>query len=106
MHASALLVALFTATGLARSHRQKEMPWAKSVSAFDGEICWRACFPEEPSCPEGLSPKQFGTPTTLEVRECWTCCFKPEDDSTARNVIFYYRHCTNSLNARGLGVRV
>ncbi|EAA35400.1 hypothetical protein GE21DRAFT_160 [Neurospora crassa] len=38
------------------------------------EICWRACFGEEPNCPEGWHAKQFGG-------ECWTCCKTIEEDS-------------------------
>ena len=34
------------------------------------EICWRACFPEKPTCPPGWVAKELGM--------CWTCCLVEE----------------------------
>ncbi|KAJ7214922.1 hypothetical protein GGX14DRAFT_562955 [Mycena pura] len=39
------------------------------------DICWRACFPEEPQCPAGWNAKQLG--------QCWTCC---RDDGSLSTV--------------------
>ncbi|KAF4436567.1 putative pathogenicity protein [Fusarium austroafricanum] len=36
------------------------------------DICWAACFGEEPSCPEGWYSKNFG--------DCYTCCRSTGDD--------------------------
>jgi len=30
------------------------------------DICWRACFPQSPKCPEGWTSRQLG--------QCYTCC--------------------------------
>ncbi|KAL0466601.1 hypothetical protein QR685DRAFT_535437 [Neurospora intermedia] len=38
------------------------------------EVCWRACFGDEPNCPEGWHAKKFGG-------ECWTCCRSMGEDS-------------------------
>lgn len=35
-------------------------------------ICWMACFPEEPKCPDPWYSKKFG--------ECYTCCSGEEND--------------------------
>ncbi|KAI4162855.1 MAG: hypothetical protein LQ342_003572 [Letrouitia transgressa] len=39
------------------------------------QVCFKACWPEEPTCPDGWESKQLG--------ECWTCCVK--EDQTGEN---------------------
>ncbi|KAJ7307649.1 hypothetical protein DFH08DRAFT_1051506 [Mycena albidolilacea] len=41
---------------------------------FQSDICWRACFPESPTCPEGWSSRKLGY--------CYTCC-KDDDFHSA-----------------------
>ncbi|KAJ4319928.1 hypothetical protein N0V84_006111 [Fusarium piperis] len=38
----------------------------RSAELHNRDICWLACFPEKPSCPESWG-------------ECWTCCLGIEE---------------------------
>ncbi|KAM0421053.1 hypothetical protein ACHAPT_011124 [Fusarium lateritium] len=43
----------------------------RSAQADGNEICWLACFSEEPDCPEKWHSKELG--------ECWTCCASTDE---------------------------
>ncbi|KAF2137437.1 uncharacterized protein K452DRAFT_302013 [Aplosporella prunicola CBS 121167] len=79
MHYTTIALALFAATGLARTHRLKQMPWANAVSSFEDsehemyKICDRSCGPKERECQEGW--------------DCYACC-KEFGETKERNVIF------------------
>ncbi|KAK4187369.1 hypothetical protein QBC35DRAFT_474613 [Podospora australis] len=53
---------------------EQHPPVFRSAKEFAkvGDVCWRACFPEAPKCPENWKAKQFGG--------CWTCCYSESDD--------------------------
>jgi hypothetical protein len=53
----------------------------KNPAMIVTDICWRACFPEKPQCPETAHAKQFG--------DCWTCCFGEDESAvpvTTKNI--------------------
>ncbi|EQL02409.1 hypothetical protein OCS_01881 [Ophiocordyceps sinensis CO18] len=41
---------------------------AAPVEAEHQALCWKACFPEAPKCPENMIATRMGG--------CWTCCLK------------------------------
>ncbi|KAL4724317.1 hypothetical protein ACLX1H_008930 [Fusarium chlamydosporum] len=40
------------------------------------DVCFRVCWPEEPTCPEGWNSKNLGK----DYDPCWTCCKSAGDD--------------------------